>query len=234
VKKNGSGEPEGCQCGTFPAICLLVSVRALQIFLSLATALLIPAMPACGALSTGNTYSISFVDIDGNKLSTADGQVTIVVLTTSADREQARTVGDHVPDFCLGNPAYKMITVIHFTAGHLVIGRRLAIGFIRHRVREEAKRLQARYDAQKISRDAKNDVFVVTDFDGSGVAVGSARGSNGFLRVRIRPNWRIISAMAQRSQRGRTSCGGKEISLNTRLQPGGSAAAKAAVLMGST
>jgi len=181
VKKNGSGEPEGCQCGTFPAICLLVSVRALQIFLSLATALLIPAMPACGALSTGNTYSISFIDIDGNKLSTADGQVTIVVLTTSADREQARTVGDHVPDFCLGNPAYKMITVIHFTAGHLVIGRRLAIGFIRHRVREEAKRLQARYDAQKISRDAKNDIFVVTDFDGTAASqLGQLAGATDF------------------------------------------------------
>jgi len=158
-----------------------VSVRALQIFLSLATVLLIPAMPACGALSTGNTYSISFVDIDGNKLSTADGHVTIVVLTTSADREQARTVGDHVPDFCLGNPAYKMITVIHFTVGHLVIGRRLAIGFIRHRVREEAKRLQARYDAQKISRDAKNDIFVVTDFDGTAASqLGQLAGATDF------------------------------------------------------
>ena len=81
-------------------------------------------MPARGALSTGNAYSISFVDIDGNKLSTADGHVTIVVLTTSADREQARTVGDRVPDFCLGNPAYRMITVVHFTSRHLAIGRR--------------------------------------------------------------------------------------------------------------
>ena len=71
-----------------------MSVRALQIFLSLATALLLLAMPARGTLSTGNTYSISFVDLDGNKLSTADGHVTIVVLTTSTDREQARTVGD--------------------------------------------------------------------------------------------------------------------------------------------
>ena len=43
----------------------------------------------------------------------------------------------------------------------------MATAFIRHRVREEAKRLQARYDAQKISRDAKSDVFVVTDFDGT-------------------------------------------------------------------
>jgi hypothetical protein len=43
----------------------------------------------------------------------------------------------------------------------------VATAFIRHRVREEAKRLQARYDAQKISRDAKSDIFVVTDFDGT-------------------------------------------------------------------
>ncbi len=142
-------------------------MRALQIFLSLATPLLLPAVPARGALSTGNTYSISFVDLDGNKLSTADGHVTILVLTTSADREQARGVGDHVPDFCLGNPAYRMITVIHFIRPHLAIGRRMATAFIRHRVREEAKRLQARYDAQKISRDAKSDIFVVTDFDGT-------------------------------------------------------------------
>ena len=124
-------------------------------------------MPARGALSTGNTYSISFVDLDGNKLSTADGHITIVALTTSADREQARTVGDHVPDFCLGNPTYRMITVVHFTRRHLAMGRRMATAFIRHRVREEAKRLQARYDAQKISRDAKSDIFVVTDFDGT-------------------------------------------------------------------
>ena len=92
MKKNGSGEAEGCQCGAFSAICLLVSVRALQIFLLLATAFLLPPSLARGALSKGNTYSISLVDIDGQKLSTADGHTTIVVLTTSADREQARTV----------------------------------------------------------------------------------------------------------------------------------------------
>jgi hypothetical protein len=182
VKKNGSGEAEGCQCGAFSAICVLVIVRALQIFLSLlATALLLPAAPARGALSTGNTYSISFVDLDANKLSTADGHVTIVVLTTSADREQARTVGDNVPDFCLGNPAYRMITVIHFTGRHIAIGRRMATAFIRHRVREEAKRLQARYDTQKISRDAKSDIFVVTDFDGTVASqLGQSAGATDF------------------------------------------------------
>jgi hypothetical protein len=178
---NMSGEAEGCQGSAFSAICLLVSVRALQIFLSLATALVLPAIAARGALSTDNTYSISFVDIDGNKLSTADGHVTIVVLTTSADREQARTVGDHVPDFCLGNPAYRMITVVHFTRRHMAIGRRMATEFIRHRVREEAKRLQARYDAQKIARDAKSDIFVVTDFDGTIASqLGQSRGATDF------------------------------------------------------
>ena len=60
-----------------------------------------------------------------------------------------------------------MITIIHFTGRHMAIGRRMATAFIRHRVREEAKRLQARYDAQKISRNAKSDIFVATDFDGT-------------------------------------------------------------------
>ena len=120
-----------------------------------------------GELSTGSTHSISFVDLDGNKLSTADGHVTIVVLTTSADREEARAVGDNVPDFCLGNPDYRMITVVHFTGRHMAIGRRMATAFIRYRVSEAAKRLQARYDALKISRDAKSDIFVAADFDGT-------------------------------------------------------------------
>ena len=142
-------------------------MRALQIFLLLATALLLAATPVRGALTIGNTYPISFLDLDGNKLSTADGHVNIVVLTTAADREQARTVGDRVPDFCLGNPSYRMITVIHFTGRHLAIGRRMATAFIRLRVSEAAKRLQARYDALKISRNAKSDIFVATDFDGT-------------------------------------------------------------------
>lgn len=167
METNGSGEGESCQRGAFSAFCLLVNVRALQFFLSLATAFFFFTAPVRGTLSTGTTYPISFVDIDGNKFSTADGHVTIVVLTPAADREQARTVGDRVPDFCLGNPAYRMITVVHFTRSHMAIGRRMAIAFIRHRMREEAKRLQARYDAQKISRDAKSDIFVVTDFDGT-------------------------------------------------------------------
>ena len=142
-------------------------MRALQIFWLLGTTLFLSDALLSGPLSTSTPYSISLVDIEGNKLSTADGHVTIFVLTTTADHEKARAVGDRVPDFCLGNPDYRMITVIQFTRRHMSIGRRVATAFIRHRVREEAKRLQARYDAKGISRDARRDIFVVTDFDGT-------------------------------------------------------------------
>ena len=169
-------------------------MRALQNFLSVTATLLFTAVPARCALPTGNTYSASFVDLDGNKLSTADGHVTIVVLTTPADREQARTVGDHVPDFCLGNPSYRMITVVNFTARHTAIGRRLAIAFIRHRMQEAGKRLQARYDAHKISRDAKGDVFVVTDFDGTIASqLGQAAGATDFVVFVFGENGKLLA-----------------------------------------
>jgi hypothetical protein len=156
-------------------------MRALQIFLLVGTALFLSGALLRGTLLTGTSYSVSFVDIDGKKLSTADGHVTIVVLTTAADHEKARIVGDHVPDFCLGNPGYRMITVIHFTGTHMEIGRRIATAFIRRRVREQAKWLQARYDAHKVSRDAQNDIFVVTDFDGTtATQLGEAEGAKDF------------------------------------------------------
>ena len=156
-------------------------MRALQIFFFVASALFIPTALLHGTLSTGMPHSISFVDIDGKKFSTADGHVTIVVLTTAAEYEKARIIGDRVPDFCLGNPDYRMITVVHFTGRHAAIGRRIATAFIRHRVREEAKRLQARYDAQKVSRDAKSDIFVVTDFDGTTASqLGETEGAKDF------------------------------------------------------
>jgi len=164
---NEMGQTGGCQRTTSPSICLFVKLRALEFFFVAAVVLFLPATLLRAALSSGATYSLSFVDIDGNKLSTADGHVTVLVLATTADREKARAVGDRVPDHCLGNPTCRMITILRFTSKHTVIGRRIATALIRHRVSEEAKRLQTRYDAQKIARDARSDIFVVTDFDGT-------------------------------------------------------------------
>lgn len=141
--------------------------RALQIFSLVAILILACDTHVHGALSVGTAYQIDLIDIDGNKLSTADGHVTIVVLATPADREKARSVGDRVPERCLGNPDYRMITIIRFTRRHLAIGRKIATALVRHRVNDEASRLQARYREKGIARDARKDVFVVTDFDGS-------------------------------------------------------------------
>jgi hypothetical protein len=60
-----------------------------------------------------------------------------------------------------------MITIVRFTSRHAAIGRRIATAFVKHRINEEARRLQTRYDASKISRDARNDIFTVLDFDSS-------------------------------------------------------------------
>jgi hypothetical protein len=147
-------------------MCLFVTLRALQFFFLAAALFLLPSTLLHGTLSSGVAYSLRFVDIDGEKISTADGHVTVVVLATPADWEKARTVGDRVPDYCLGNPNYRMITIIRFTR-HFVIGRKIATALVRHRINQEAKRLQARYDAKSIVRDARKDIFTVTDFDGT-------------------------------------------------------------------
>lgn len=143
----------------------LVKVRALQFFFAVAMAFSPPLLR--GALSSGTTYSLSFVDIDGDKLSTANGHVTVLVLATTADWEKARAVGERVPDYCLGNPNYRMITIIRFIRKHGPLVRKIAMAIVKHRVTEAAKRLQSRYDTNKIMRDARQDIFTVTDFDGT-------------------------------------------------------------------
>jgi hypothetical protein len=142
-------------------------VRALRFFFSATGVSFFFAVSLHGMLSNGQRYVRNFVDIDGHQLSTADGHVTVLVSATTGDSEKVRAVADHVPDSCLGNPRYKMITVVHFARNHTVIGRKIALAFLRHRIKEEARRLQARYDAKKIVRDARSDIFTVTDFDGT-------------------------------------------------------------------
>lgn len=148
-------------------MCLLVSLRALQFFFFATAVLFFFAVPLNGTLSNGQRYALSFVDVDGHTLSTADGHITVLVLATTGDSDKARSVGDRVPDYCLGNPSYRMITILHFTNKHTGIGRKIATMVVRHRLNEEAKRLQARYDAKKIASSARSDIFAVADFDGT-------------------------------------------------------------------
>ncbi len=148
-------------------MCLLVRPRALQFFLFAKAVSFLFVAPLHAALSVGQTYALKFVDVDGHILSTADGHVSVVVLTTRAGSEKARAVGDRVPDYCLGNPSYRMITVLNFTRKHTLLGGKIATMLVQHRLDEEARRLQPRYDAKKITHNARDDVFAVTDFDGT-------------------------------------------------------------------
>jgi hypothetical protein len=192
--EKSSMQVESCQRTTLSPICLLVTPRALQSFFVIGTLILLTAARLHGALSIGATYPLGFVDIDGNKHSTADGHVTVIVLTTAADREKAHTVGDRVPERCLGNRDYRMITIIRFAKRHTVVGRRIATALIRHRVNEEAKRLQARYDGKKIARDARKDIFVATDFDGSASSqLGERQGATDFCVFVFGRNGELIA-----------------------------------------
>jgi len=111
----------------------------------------------------------NFVDVDQHMFSTADGHVTVVVLATLSDAARVHAVGDHVPDYCLGNPTYRMITVINFNQKRTRAGRFIATMLVRRRLDAEAKLLQRRYDAKKLARDAR-------EITGRDVLIGGAIG----------------------------------------------------------
>lgn len=133
--------------------------------------------------NVGQIYRISLTNIDGNSVSTADGRFTTLVLVSKASVDKAREVGDRIPDFCLGNPDYRMVTAVVFETQHSRPVRALLTSMIRRRVNAEAKRLQARYDQLKITKDARPNVFVVADFDGAIAKQLGAEWSANLFRV---------------------------------------------------
>jgi hypothetical protein len=80
-------------------MCLPVGPRALQFFFFTKAVSLLFVVPLHASLSVGQIYALNFVDVDGRTLSTADGHISVVVLTTAADSEKARAVGDVLPNF---------------------------------------------------------------------------------------------------------------------------------------
>ena len=118
-------------------------------------------------LTVGQRYPLNLTDVDGNALSTADGRITTLVVTTQAGTDKARAVGDRTPEFCLGNPTYRMITVLVFEKKHSKPTRAIFASLIRRRLDSEGHRLQNRYNKLQISRNARQDVSAVADFDGT-------------------------------------------------------------------
>jgi hypothetical protein len=121
-------------------------------------------------MRVGNNYSLSFTDVDQDKLSTADGHVTIISVVTRKDEPKAEALGDRVPHQYYGDPKFRLINLVNFQQGIFVPFRGVLLALIRHRLDAEAKELQKVYTERHLKRNPRDDIFVVADFDGKAVS----------------------------------------------------------------
>jgi hypothetical protein len=128
------------------------------------------ALLATTALATelhpGNTYSLTFTDVDRHQLSTSDGHVTIITVLTRKDEQKAEQVGERVPRVYLGDPKYRLITLVNFQRSVFPLLQGMINAIIRNRMDAEAKELQSVYTGKHLTRNPRSDIFVVADFDG--------------------------------------------------------------------
>jgi hypothetical protein len=163
--------------------CLIVRLHAHQFFLLTTALFFVFAVSSIANLVTGQIYTLKFVDLDGRILLTADGHVTVIVLTTRADVAKAQMIGARVPDYCLGNPTYRMVTVLNFGKKYGGGSRSIVTLLMRHRLDVEAAQLQRRYDARGVGHDARRDLFAVADFDGTATAQLGLQPESAVFRV---------------------------------------------------
>jgi hypothetical protein len=154
-------------------------VRPLQYFF---LASILATTPASATeLRPGTIYPLTFTDVDRHQLSTSDGHVTIITVLTRKDEQKAEQVGERVPHVYLGDPKYRLITLVNFQRGIFPLFQRMINAIIRNRMDAEAKDLQKIYSAKHLTRDPRSDIFVVADFDGKAVSqLGIAASSSEF------------------------------------------------------
>jgi hypothetical protein len=145
-----------CRCIATPHVFL-------ALFLAAATA-------NAAELRVGNTYQLTFTDVDQHQLSTSDGHVTIISVVTRRDEPKAQKVGDSVPHSYYGDPKFRLITLVNFQQNIFPPLRGMVSAMIRHRLDGEAKELQKVYTEKHLNRNPRNDIFVVADFDGKAVS----------------------------------------------------------------
>jgi hypothetical protein len=143
--------------------------RGLQLFFLLCAVAFMPAA-AVGELLPGSTHRLVFRDVDGDEHSTADGRVTIITVVTRNNEEKAREVANLVPEYAVGDPQYRYITIVNFQQKLARPLHGLTKAIIRRRLDAEARDLQERYAEKQLTRDARQDVLVVADFDGKALA----------------------------------------------------------------
>ncbi|HYJ05611.1 MAG TPA: hypothetical protein VEX43_10785, partial [Chthoniobacterales bacterium] len=78
--------------------------------------------------------------------------------------------GDRVPKQFYGDPQYRLINIVNFQQGIFAPLRGVIMAIIRHRLDAEAKNLQKVYSERKVKRNPRDDIYVVTDFDGKAVS----------------------------------------------------------------
>jgi hypothetical protein len=144
--------------------------RSLQLFF-------VPLFALSAAPCPGQPCRFVVTDVDGDRLSACDGHVTIVTIMTRRDEAKARAVGDNVPHQYLGDPHFRLITVVHLQDRLSSLFPSLTLALIRHRMDVEARRIQPIYTAKHLRRDARDDMFVVADFEGE-IAVSSGEASS--------------------------------------------------------
>jgi hypothetical protein len=121
-------------------------------------------------LHEGNNYPLTFTDVDRHQLSTADGHVTIITVLTRKDEEKAQAVGDRVPRIYYGDPKFRLITLVNFQQSIFPPFRGMISAIIRYRLDAEAKELQKTYSERHLTRNPRDDIFVVADYDGKAVS----------------------------------------------------------------
>jgi hypothetical protein len=151
---------------TIPAATCSATAMVRNLFLLAVSAYFLTAGLTIAAPVVGQACSYKLVDVDGRTLSGSDGVVTILVLTSRAEADKAKLIGDRVPERCLGNPSSRMVTVIRFQPTRNPAARYVLSSLIRRRLDAEASRLKPRYIAKKLSREPRRDVYAVADFDG--------------------------------------------------------------------
>ncbi len=139
--------------------------RALQSF-SIAL-LLATGLATAAPLQPGSVYALSFRDVDGRDLATADGHVTTITLVTREQEEKAQAVADLVPARYVGDQKYRYVTAVDFQGKLPGPLQGLTRAIIRNRLDAEAKKMKAGYTAKKLTQDPRKDLFVVADFDGT-------------------------------------------------------------------
>lgn len=132
-------------------------------------------------LRSGNVYPLSFADVDRQQLSTSNGHITIITVVTRKDEQKAQQVGDRVPRVYLGDPKFRLITIVNFQQKIFPPFRGVIMAIIRNRLDAEAKELQKIYTTKHLTRNPRSDIFVVADFDGKAASqMGIAPSSSEF------------------------------------------------------